>query len=141
MKIEKLVELLETHLQIKSLKDFQVELLNEEIDISQKNIEFSEDHYCRNLIFRNKVFEIYIIGWKPNQETKYHRHPENGCLMTVLKGLLIEYIKTDNNIITYNRKIGDCSYIHDEIGIHKIKNNKDTESITLHIYSPPKFYN
>ena len=44
-----------------------------------------------NLIFRNEKYEIYLICWNKKQISKIHDHPENGCILKVLKGELIEY--------------------------------------------------
>ena len=38
----------------------------------------------------NELFEIIIISWNYNQKSPIHNHPENGCLMKILKGSLTE---------------------------------------------------
>ena len=107
--------------------------------------------YQKTLLFRNEQFETYQINWNKNAETIIHQHPKNGCIMKVIQGSLQEKLF---NSITYpieqkemtNKyeikntiyNMNDVSYIDDMIGMHKIIALED--SISLHIYSPPKFY-
>lgn len=97
------------------------------------------DSYYRNKVYSNDMFEIYIITWKGNKESKIHDHPENGCILHVLEGELkeeiynsdLEHIKT-NIAITKS-----TSYIEGNKILHKIINNTNQNTVTLHIYSPP----
>lgn len=94
------------------------------------------DNYVRNLIYRNDSYEIFLIIWSKNAETKIHNHPLNGCLLKILEGTLIEsYPNTFNTKIL---KVDDISYI-DHNMYHSIKSLDN--SYSLHIYSPPLFYN
>ena len=49
---------------------------------------FRDDRYSRNLIYRDPIFEVMAIGWKPGQKTPVHTH--NGQLgwMLVEQGAL-----------------------------------------------------
>ena len=140
MIISDIIPLLIEYLKTQCLENFNKTLSNLKIDDSAKNIKFSEDKYCRNLIFRNDEFEIFLIGWLPKQNTIFHNHPINGCLMKILSGTLVEHIKIDKTINSFTRNINECSYIHDTIGKHKIENISEIPAISLHIYSPPLFY-
>ena len=92
---------------------------------------------------KNIVFsEIILICWDRNSETKIHNHPNGGCILKVLKGNLNEKLYCNNTKqIKQNNvlKENDTSYIDDNIGLHSIHNNNNI-SFTLHIYSPPNFY-
>lgn len=92
----------------------------------------------RNLLFRNSNYEIYLLVWPSNFCKDYHYHPRNGCILHVLKGQLLEIIKNNNIENHYLRDCGETSYIDNSLGIHKIIALED--SISLHIYSPPRFY-
>ena len=97
--------------------------------------------FNRNLIFRNQLFEIYLIQWKKNYSTNYHSHPNNGCILKVLNGKLIETIKpnlTSDIKQSIIRNMNDTSYIDNKIGIHKVEALED--SLSIHIYSPPLFF-
>lgn len=97
--------------------------------------------YNKIILYRNTEFEIILISWDKNVCTNIHNHPENGCLMNILEGNLIEEIYKKDNLLTKNfYGKGNISYIHDSLGYHKIY-NKDQYSFSLHIYSPPNFYN
>jgi len=95
----------------------------------------------------NPAFGIAILTWLPGQETPVHGHPENGCLLMPLHGMLDECrlirslvpgeSKAFNNIITRARfGPGQVSYIDNREGVHKIKNNGAELAVSLHVYSP-----
>lgn len=122
----------------------------------QKYISFSDETYKRNVIsdMTNDNFEFVLICWKPMQESPIHDHPDNGCLVKILQGTLQEEIylnekneNEENNINNIYKhieskinRVGDISYMEKMSLIHKISNpNKEFPSISLHIYSPPKF--
>jgi predicted metal-dependent enzyme (double-stranded beta helix superfamily) len=97
-------------------------------------------NYTINLLYRNDTFEIYIICWNPNQESKIHNHSKRGCLMKVLRGELLHEIYTKklrllNGGHIYEDKV---KYIHDDVGYHKIINGNQ-KTVTMHIYSPSNF--
>lgn len=96
---------------------------------------------------RNPEFGIAILTWLPGQDTPVHGHPENGCLLMPLHGMLDECRilqpvnpgehKPFNTIITRARYgPGQVSYIDNREGLHKIKNNGDELAVSLHVYSP-----
>ena len=106
------------------------------------HIIFKKNDYNKSILFRDTKYEIVLICWDTCCETKIHNHPQNGCIMKILKGNLIEECfdkKTLNNIKVNIYKENDVSYIHDDLYLHKIL-NKNQQSISLHIYSPPNFY-
>jgi len=136
-----------------------------DIDIKLKDLTFIVDNYIgndwikyekfcnfgykRNLVFRNNRFEILILCWNPTQKSQIHDHPQNGCLVKVLKGQIKEetFAKINNNFestgINYLGK-NDISYQEGECGLHSIENFTDNCTTTLHIYAPsnyqPNFY-
>jgi cysteine dioxygenase len=115
-------------------------------------VEFDKQHYTRVSLpnMTNDLFEFILICWDKNQTSQIHNHPKNGCLMKILKGELTEdiYVKKERDIYTYtmsrkNQK-NAISYMNGDVIIHKISNtnneeNDNYQSISLHIYSPPKF--
>jgi hypothetical protein len=56
----------------------------------RKYIKLNTKKYCKNCIFRNDKYELYIISWMPKQYTNLHSHPKNGCIMKILNGSLNE---------------------------------------------------
>lgn len=108
-------------------------------------VKFDQNKYNRSIVYKDQHIEMVVISWNPNQRTPLHDHPSNGCLLKVLDGNLIE------NIYEFNLVDKKCDYItskflsagnlsykeHNKI-LHNIV-NKNNQSITLHIYSPPNF--
>ena len=97
-------------------------------------------------IVDNIFFDMYIVSWNNNKKSKIHNHANNGCIMKVLNGNLMEHIY-DIKLNLINSRIinkNDVSFINDNIGYHSIRNIEDV-SHTLHIYSPPnhitKYFN
>ena len=42
------------------------------------------------LVYQNDKFEIYVICWSNNCLSLIHNHPQRGCLMKILDGILEE---------------------------------------------------
>ena len=108
-----------------------------------KFLNFSEETYTRTKMFSNDQIEIILICWDAYQTSGIHDHPNNGCLMKVLKGKLKEdvYVNEDNNYkFTYTNILteNDVGYRQADTYIHNIING-DIPSISLHIYSPPNY--
>ena len=103
---------------------------------------FDESHYKKNLVFRDNNFEMFIVCWNKKQGSLIHDHADNGCVLKILKGKLTEYRYTTD---TLELKELSClpkdtiSYIDNELGYHKIMNDTKSETVSLHIYSPPKY--
>lgn len=98
--------------------------------------------YTKDVLFRNKNFEIVFISWGANSESPIHCHPKNGCILTILDGELIEERYNKNGVLCkYNfLKMGDVGYMENFIGTHKIINKNDFNVYSLHVYSPPGYY-
>ena len=95
--------------------------------------------FQKNLVHRDKLFEIFLINWPHNYQSQIHNHAENGCLLKVLKGCLQERIYHTNLELldVKDRNCRSISYLDDSIGYHSIRNTNTTNSVSLHIYSPP----
>ena len=110
--------------------------------IDKKDIKFSDETYVRNVIYRNENIEILVLCWKKGQKTPIHNHPEHGCLLQILQGKVKEtHFKRDKTNQQKIFGIQEVSYMHDSLGSHQLENIEDGNSITLHIYSPPNYYN
>lgn len=101
-------------------------------------------NYHKNLIYKNNKLEIYIITWMPGASTRIHDHPEKGCLVKILQGILTEteYINDDNLILYKNTIIlnkNDMGFKISNKILHKINNNTNEIAVSLHIYSLPDF--
>lgn len=138
MKLKQLIS------KITGLGDFStVETLNDLItDCTINNFneysKFSSKTYCKNKLYYNNHFEIVLICWNPHQETPKHGHPENGCIMKVLQGELIETRTIGHFEKKTKLRAGDVAFISKK-DTHIIENG-NTQSISLHIYSPSGYY-
>ena len=47
-------------------------------------------NYYKNCVYKNELYDIYIVSWMPNKKSTIHDHPKNGCLFKVLKGKIQE---------------------------------------------------
>lgn len=101
-----------------------------------ENYKLKTNYYKKNTIYQNKYFEIVVISWAKNTITPIHSHPENGCILKVLEGKLIENFYDNEIIITQLNK--DNISCRNGGEIHTITALED--SYSLHIYSPPGFY-
>lgn len=121
-----------------SLESFRDEFHSEDLKEFEQFVAFKNDTYSSKTLCRIDNFEIRLLCWKPFQETLKHPHPENGCLMKILQGKLIEEKFIKNNSIK-------TVYTKDEVGYikayetHTLK-NLEANSVSLHIYSPSGFY-
>ena len=106
-----------------------------------KKYQLFTNTYCKNLVYKNNLFDIYLLSWNKNSLSKIHDHSDNGCLMKILEGELYETLY-DKNIINFKNNIyqkNDISYINNSIGYHSIQNIYHKSSYSLHIYSPPNY--
>jgi cysteine dioxygenase len=124
-----------------------------------------DEFYTRNLIYRDELFEVMTICWKPGQKTGIHTH--NGQLgwMTVPQGeVVVENYHHERCNAPENQNVvnidclGGATEIHlEKIGslqcndssgvaivnklqsIHRIVNSDraDAGCVSLHIYSKP----
>ena len=100
--------------------------------------------HIKKCLFRDKQVEMLLIVWPPNYETKVHSHPEGGCISKCIDNKLVEERYNTKTLDIIGKKIfniNDISYIDNKLYYHKIINDTDTISYSLHIYSPPNYYN
>jgi hypothetical protein len=116
------------------------------MDLKNKNLWDSNMNYRRipivfeefNLNKYDTIFGMYLIAWNPFCHTSVHNHPEGGCLMKILDGTVKEqrFMNAESFSIVESLNKGDISYIHDDIGLHRILNENNNTSYSLNIYSP-----
>jgi len=108
----------------------------------KKYVSFSDNKYKKNLVKKDDNLEMLIICWNNNQISGIHDHPSNGCILKVLDGELEEHEYSNNNKMhLVNKNIckkNSIGYQEGKNGLHNII-NKDTKTVSLHIYSPPNY--
>ncbi len=110
-------------------------------DIIDKEL-FRNDKYNRILIDTTKFVKVYLICWKSGQESSIHDHHNNGCIVKILKGSLMEELYSNNadGVQYYSQivhKLNSILYRNGDTILHKIIPLEDT--VSLHIY-PINYY-
>jgi len=112
---------------------------------------FSKNHYTRNLIYKNDLFELMAICWEVGQVSQIHNHHNQNCWMAIPVGrLLVQNFR----VVEQNEATGYCRLepttsleIHrlqpaevDPIEpVHQVLNLPESggRAVSLHIYSRP----
>lgn len=101
---------------------------------------YDEHKYTRNLVSSgNGKYNLIILCWGPNQYSPIHSHGGSHCLMKVLDNVLEETLYSNDceKERVSKVKCDDTVYINDEIGLHKVGNPSELNSVSLHLYTPP----
>ena len=139
---------------INKLKEFSKEdfpvpevssyLLNLNIDQEElkKYLLRADDHYTRNLIHRDRDFEIMIICWPPNTSAPIHGHEGEKCWARVQDGNLqiCNYEEVSSSPLKLNM-IQELScapgFLDGPADIHSVENITDKFATSLHVYAKP----
>lgn len=106
---------------------------------------FRNDAYTRNLVARNEWFEMLVLCWSPGQESPIHDHAGQHCWMAILDGI-VEETQFDfpdvpgaplRERATRAFPRGRVAYIHDDIGLHRVRPSAGSTGVSLHLYSRP----
>jgi hypothetical protein len=99
---------------------------------------FTDGKYNRIKLYdySNDQFEMILICWDYNSESKIHDHPEKGCILQLFEGKLEEHLYDSELKIIKITTIdaNNISYMDNSVGYHKIKCIE--KAMSLHIYSP-----
>jgi len=114
--------------------------LNEHRTQFDSLIDVNVPNYYKHTLYRNDIFELILIRWDKGFESILHKHPNNGCILKVIDGLIQENRTFENELYESKKlKKDNIGYMHNILGSHKIKALET--SYTLHLYSPPNYYN
>ena len=103
---------------------------------------FDAESYQRVQLIQKPVYEIRLLCWSGLQSSAVHDHPERGCAMKVLQGELVEELYSTEPVAcvsSHTLKTNQCAYIDNSLGVHRVKNNRKAQAVSLHIYSPPNY--
>lgn len=112
---------------------------------------WSKNFYTRNLIYKDKRFELMAVCWESGQISPVHNHNDQMCWMTVpigrLRGQNFRAVEMDESrnfcklIETDQFDLADClaAKVELEEPIHQILNLPEFQSraVSVHIYSKP----
>ena len=119
-------------------------LLNLNIDQEElkKYLLRADDHYTRNLIHRDRDFEIMIICWPPNTSAPIHGHEGEKCWARVQDGNLqiCNYEEVSSSPLKLNM-IQELScapgFLDGPADIHSVENITGEFATSLHVYAKP----
>ena len=103
-------------------------------------IRFSSERYSRNLLAHGPQFYALVMCWLPGQASPIHDHRDAACGVRVIEGTATEttYRRQGDRLIedsVTTLVAGEvCGSFDDDI--HEIRNNSDSNLVTLHVYSP-----
>jgi len=112
---------------------------------------WDRQHYTRNLIEKNSIFELMAICWDIGQASSVHNHKEQNCWMAVPIGRL----NVENfHLVSQNIEQGVCNLTPSETvemnanhpcavdpndPVHRVVNPREfnERAVSLHVYSRP----
>ena len=100
------------------------------------------DTYTRNLIHKNKDFEIMILCWPPNKSAPIHGHEGEKCWARVQTGQLkiCNYKQISSKPLKLNKiQEWTCNpgFLDGPADIHSVENISKNNAISLHVYAKP----
>jgi cysteine dioxygenase len=105
---------------------------------------FSERRYARNLVYKEREFEIMIMCWNAGQRSSIHDHAGSLGGIKILQGELTEclFTRAANGMIkslTSSDYASEHSRVEDTSLIHQISNLQAdrAQTISVHVYLPP----
>ena len=141
-RIDQLVEWLHGHDARIDLDELKAQLDDDSIDstLLAEQIRFDDERYARNLLAYGPQFYALVLCWKPGQASPIHDHKGASCGVRVIEGVATEtrFRWQGDKLVEDGISImsaGEVTGSFDD-DIHEIRNNGDTNLVTLHIYSP-----
>jgi cysteine dioxygenase len=106
-------------------------------------IQFTENHYARNLIYKTSHFEVLVLCWRPGQRSPIHDHGDSICSVYTHNGVLSadNYRRMANGHIRadFSEDFPEGSVLSIQTTeIHQVSNLQDTRDlVSLHFYLSP----
>jgi cysteine dioxygenase len=106
-------------------------------------IQFTENHYARNLVYKTPDFEVLVLCWRSGQRSPIHDHGSSICTVYTLDGTLSadNYRKTPAGHIRadYSEDFKPGSVLSIQTTeIHQVSNLQDSSDlVSLHFYLSP----
>ena len=128
-----------------SLPDLRKLILNLKPDRSEVDpyIQFTENRYARNLVYKDAHFEVLVLCWKAGQRSPIHDHGDSICTVYTIDGTLSadNYRKTAGGHIRadYSEDFGPGSVLTIQTTeIHQVSNLQSSQDmVSLHFYLSP----
>jgi cysteine dioxygenase len=111
---------------------------------AQPHALFSDRRYARNLVYKEREFEIMIMCWNAGQRSSIHDHAGSLGGIKILQGELTEsvFARAANGMI---KSLSSADYpiegtrVEETALIHQISNlqAQNAKTVSIHIYVPP----
>ena len=103
---------------------------------------FKNEKYSRNLVYKDKDFEVLIVCWGPGQCAPIHGHEGEKCWMRIESGSLqiTNYRLLSLHPLSLemiNQDDLDSGSLDGPADIHSVKNISNQKAVSLHIYTKP----
>ena len=116
-----------------------------ELDINAETLHpfaiWSIDKYQRVCIAHDENAELILLCWGKGQGTPIHSHDKQECWVHIVDGKITETLYESNSAINIMNKRtisrGAFTYLTDDIGFHKLENNTNDITMSLHLYANP----
>ena len=120
----------------------------------------SPKKYTRNLMYGDEKMDVILMCWPPHCSSTIHDHDESSCWAYCIEG---EVKETQYTMPCFDRTFynsegakagavgrctdlrekcvssmrgGDCAYVTNAIGLHRVHNDTDKPAYTMHVYAP-----
>jgi len=129
-------------MRLPDLRRFISDLKPEKREI-EPYIQFTDDRYARNLVYKTHDFECLVLCWLPGQRSPIHDHGNSICTVYTVDGTLCadNYRKTAGGHIRadYSEDFRPGSVLSIQTTeIHQVSNLQDSQNlISLHFYLGP----
>lgn len=109
-------------------------------------IHFRDDTYGRNLVYKNRFFELSVLTWLPEHRTPIHDHAGQRCWMFIDSGELtvknFAFPRTDEFQLKPLGPVevleaGERVYVDDSLSLHSITNASSRPAVSVHLYAGP----
>ena len=111
---------------------------------TQPHARFSERRYARNLVHKEREFEIMVMCWNAGQRSSIHDHAGSLGGIRILRGEITEclFVRAANGMI---KSLSSADYVIEQTRveetslIHQISNlqAENATTVSVHIYVPP----
>lgn len=107
-----------------------------------RHVTFSSQGYARVLLANDGRWNLWLLGWLPEQASPIHGHGRTAGVTRVLTGELSETIyriEKDRALVSSGRRAARESQVIVEAHglIHKVQNRGQESALSLHLYAPP----
>ena len=109
----------------------------------ERYVQFAENRYARNLVYKANDFECLVLCWRPGQRSPIHDHGQSICAVYTVEGKLCadNYRKTANGHIRadYSEDFQPGAVLTIQTTeIHQVSNLQDSNDlVSVHFYLAP----